>query len=140
MNHFKKTLLTLALALGSVAAFAQAAPVQITNNTGCWYIVQAVAVEPGCVNPCTVGPVCVPPGAVVSLPPCNPAAFWCNVQVTPADPNCIACPAPFSTVNVSAPNDPCAPFPQHAAGKHCDPGCGSFNVHYVTANDVQINP
>ncbi len=141
MNRITKTLLTLALVLGGMVAFAQSAPVNITNNTGCHYLVRAVAVEPGCTNPCATATICVPPGAVVSLNPCGmPHLIWCNVQVTPADANCQACPSPFGTVNVSAPNDPCAPYPQHASGKHCDALCGSFNVDYLTPNDVHINP
>ncbi|HCQ15746.1 MAG TPA: hypothetical protein DIU20_05770, partial [Cryomorphaceae bacterium] len=82
MNQVKKTLLTLAFMLAGVVAFAQPAPVNITNNTSCHYLVRAVAVEPGCINPCSTAIVCVAPGATVPIPPCGaPHLVWCNVQV-----------------------------------------------------------
>ena len=140
MNRLTKALLTLAFMLGGLVTFAQTAPVTITNNTGCHYLVTAVAVEPGCVNPCTTTTICVAPGAIVNINPCGPPHYqWCNIEVTPADRNCQPCPsASFPSVFVSAPNDPCAPYTQHAMGKHCM--CGAFKVDYLSPNDLHINP
>ncbi len=141
MNHFKKTLLTFVLMLGAIAAFAQPAPLNVNNNTPCTYLVTAVAVDQSCQDPCVTKTICVGPFSSVQLPPCGGAdIFWCNLQVTPADDDCQPCPnPPFSTVNVSAPNDPCAPFPQTDTGNHCNGKCDQFTVDYHSPFDADIH-
>ena len=143
MKLFAKTLLTLTLMAGGMISFAQSVPLNVNNQTDCYYLITAVAVEGACTNPCTTQTICIPPHSSVSLNPCGPPdLIWCNLQVTPADADCQPCrpSSDYPTVYVSAPNDPCAPFPHMDSGKHCHDKCGSFTVDFHSPQDADIIP
>ncbi len=136
-------LFTLALSLAGILTFAQNSPLNVNNNTDCYYLITAVAVERGCINPCTTQTICIPPHSSLPILPCgNPDLIWCNLQVTPADDDCQPCQpgSDYPTVNVSAPNDPCAPFPHTDTGKHCSDACGNFTVDFHSPTDADIHP
>lgn len=143
--NFSKTLFSLALMLCSgLVASAQTAPLDINNNSSCYYLVKAIAIDLDCQNPCATTIMCVPPNSSVQLSPCGaPDLVWCNLQVTPADANCQPCltddGSPYATVFVAAPNDPCSSFPPSDSGYHCDSQCGTFNVDYHNPNTADIN-
>ena len=136
-----KTLFTLLLFASYGIAIAQSAPIDVHNNTDCYFLVRAVAIQNDCQSPCITSTLCVPPNSTVQINPCSfiDAYVWCNVRVTPADGNCQPCPADdFPPVTVAAPGDPCSSYPHDDSGLHCE--CDHFQVHYNDPYNLVINP
>lgn len=122
-----RVLLTLSVVLlFAVATNAQTAPLQFTNNIGCHVWVYADASPGGCATACTVGPICVAPGATVFIPPCIPGfGQWDLVKVTSVDQSCTD-PCPGIPGVASPVTSGCAPVIN--GGVHCY--CGPYTVDF----------
>ena len=121
-----RTLLLLAASLFMTAAvYAQPAPLNVQNFSNCEFWVIAHADLAPCGSACVSGPICVPPGAFVAVPPCGgPNFMWNFVEVIPVQ-GCID-PCPDAVV-VSPPAVACAP--PVAGANHCV--CGPYSADFL---------
>lgn len=128
----KALLLFAAAVCFAAAAYSQAGPVTIQNNTNCAYWVNLTA-APACGSiTCSSGTICIPPLGTVAVPPCGPGTWiWELITVTPVDAATCTLPCgPPVTVSQTG----CAPMVQ--AGTPCNACAVSFVADYSIAPGV----
>ncbi len=125
------------LLAGASYVLAQSAPLTISNNTNCAYVVVLYNEQDDCNDQCAVK-VCVPPGpgASVTVNPCNPDWFWDRAIVYPSIDSCDPCGRPLA---VAAPNPTnCFGLPNSVSSPgHCA-GCGPYTINFSSPTTLDI--
>ncbi|MEQ9262090.1 MAG: hypothetical protein RLP14_02905 [Owenweeksia sp.] len=117
------------------AAMAQSAPLSVTNNTGCAFLVQLVNSDDACDQMCATSAICIPPGTTV-INPCNANWYWDRALITPTTDDCQDCAN--GTIFVAAPNPTnCLGLSTRVRSNHC--ACGPYRAIFVSPTSLTLN-